>query len=109
MKKLLVILSLVLILSTILSLTVFAQAQQEQEQVQSTCQGCEICNPTSEETSDEMPPMKVKIDGAAFFSSLALMGKGMIGIFVVTLVIVGVVVVLNWHGKSLEDRKNKNQ
>ena len=105
MKKLLVILSLVLVLAAILSLTVFAQAQ---EQEQSPCQGCEVCNPTGEDSIDEMPPMKIRIDGAAFLSSLVLMGKGMIGIFVVTLVIVAVVVILNWHGKSLEDRRNKN-
>ena len=105
MKKLLVILSLILVLAAILSLTVFAQAENEEN----PCQGCEICNPTSTEVNDEMPPMKVRIDGEAFLHSLGLMGKGMIGIFVVTLVIVGVVAILNWHGKTLEDRKNRNQ
>ena len=58
--------------------------------------------------NDEMPPMQVKLDGDSFLYSLGLMGKGIIGIFVVTLVIVGVVAILNGHGKSLEDRqKNK--
>ena len=57
--------------------------------------------------NDEMPPMEVKIDGKAFLNSLGLMGKGMIGIFVVTLVIIGVVAILNWHGRSLENRRKK--
>ena len=104
MKKLLIVLSLVLMLTLMLSLTVFAQAEKSQN----PCEGCEICNPETE-VSDEMPPMKIRIDGEAFLYSLGLMGKGMIGIFVVTLVIVGVVAVLNWHGKTLEDRKNNRQ
>lgn len=59
--------------------------------------------------NDEMPPMNVRIDGKAFLNSLGLMGKGMVGIFVVTLVIVGVVAILNWHGQSLDNRKSKKQ
>ena len=57
--------------------------------------------------NDEMPPMKVKLNGEAFVDSLGLMGKGMIGIFVVTLIIIGVVAILNWHGRSLENRRKQ--
>ena len=57
--------------------------------------------------NDEMPPMEMKINGDAFVESLGLMAKGLIGIFVVTLVIIGVVAILNWHGRSLDRRKNK--
>lgn len=59
--------------------------------------------------NDEMPPMEVKFDGKAFTQSLGLMGKGMIGIFVVTLVIIGVVALLNIHGRSLERRNSNKQ
>ena len=57
--------------------------------------------------SGEMPPMEIDFNGENFVESLGLMGKGMIGIFVVTLVIIGVVAILNWHGRSLERRNNK--
>lgn len=56
----------------------------------------------------EMPPMEFKINGGNFLTSLGYMGKGMVGIFVVTLVIIGVVATLNWHGRSLEKR-NQNK
>lgn len=104
MKKLLLIISLALVLCTLLCVTALAT-----EEVINTCIGCEVCNPTSTEVNDEMPPMKVQINGAAFVESLGLMGKGMVGIFVVTLVIIGVVAILNWHGKTMDDRKNKKQ
>ena len=55
----------------------------------------------------EMPPMDFDINVDNFVESLKVMGKGMIGIFVVTLIIICVVAILNWHGKSLEKRKNK--
>lgn len=58
--------------------------------------------------NDEMPPMEFKINGGNFVTSLGYMGKGLVGIFVVTLVIIGVVATLNWHGRSLEKR-NKNK
>ncbi len=104
MKKLLMVLSLILMLAVVFSLTVFAQA----EKTQNPSEDYEISN-LNAEADDEMPPMKIRIDGKAFLNSLGLMVKGMIGIFVVTLVIVGVVAVLNWHGKTLDDRKNKRQ
>ncbi len=55
----------------------------------------------------EMPPMEFDFNGDNFVTSLGYMGKGMIGIFVVTLVIIGVVAILNWHGRSLERRNSK--
>lgn len=60
------------------------------------------------EESGEMPPMEFKVNGSNFLTSLGYMGKGMVGIFVVTLVIIGVVAILNWHGRSLEKR-NQNK
>lgn len=102
MKKLLVILSLALVLCSLFALCVSAT-----EEAVNPCEGCEICNPQEGGSMDEMKPMEFKIDFDAFVNSLGLMGKGMIGIFVVTLIIVGVVAILNWHGKSLEDRRNK--
>lgn len=104
MKKFLLIVSLIAVLSSLFCIT--ALATDKVTENSSTCQGCEICNPTPE-VEEEMPPMKVKIDVDAFVSSLGLMGKGMFGIFVVTLVIIGVVATLNWHGKSLEARNEK--
>ncbi|MBO5312503.1 MAG: hypothetical protein J6B29_00920 [Clostridia bacterium] len=101
-KKLLIVFALALVLVSVLSVTVFAQTD-------SVCQGCEVCNPTQDQADGEMKPMKIKFDGKAFIESLGLMGQGMLGIFVVTLVIIGVVAILNWHGKSLEDRQNKNK
>ncbi|MBO4983600.1 MAG: hypothetical protein J6D23_06030 [Clostridia bacterium] len=102
MKKLLIVLSLILMLTLMFSVTVFAQAENAQNSDQAyEAEGSDT------EVNDEMPPMKIRIDGKAFVHSLGLMGKGMVGIFVVTLVIVGVVAILNWHGKTLEDRKNK--
>ena len=59
--------------------------------------------------SGEMPPMEFSFNGDNFVTSLGYMGKGMVGIFVVTLVIIGVVAILNWHGRSLERRNNKNR
>ena len=58
-----------------------------------------------------MKEMEFEIDGETFQSfleSLGYMGKGMFGIFVVTLVIIGAVAILNWHGRSLE-RRNQNK
>ncbi|MBE6674263.1 MAG: hypothetical protein E7596_04050 [Ruminococcaceae bacterium] len=110
MKKLLLVISLALALCAVLGITALAAEEEKTpNELPSTCIGCEVCNPTSEEVNGEMPPMKVQINGEAFVDSLVLMGKGMVGIFVVTLVIIGVVAILNWHGKTLDDRKNKNQ
>lgn len=44
--------------------------------------------------------MKFGIDVNAFLETLPLMGKGMLGIFVVTLVIVGSMMILNKMGSS---------
>ena len=57
--------------------------------------------------SGEMPPMEFEINGGTFVDSLSYMGQGMLGIFVVTLVIIGVVAILNWHGRHLEKKYNK--
>lgn len=57
----------------------------------------------------EMPPMDFDFNGDNFVQSLGYMGKGMVGIFVVTLVIIGVVAILNWHGRSLERRNNNRK
>ena len=106
MKKLLVTLSLTVILALVLSLAVFATGDKAEAQ-NNACAGCEVCNPTKVEM-DEMPPMEFELDGEAFLESLGYMGKGLVGIFVVTLVIIGVVATLNWHGRSLEKR-NQNK
>ena len=60
----------------------------------------------------EMPPMDFSFDDETldnFTTSLGYMGKGMVGIFVVTLVIIGVVAILNWHGRSLEKRNERKE
>lgn len=88
MKKLLVTLSFVLILCSMFALSVFAE---------------------SGSSMDEMKEMNFSWNWDGFVNSLGLMGKGMLGIFVVTLVIIGVVAILNWHGRSLEKRNNKKE
>lgn len=88
MKKLLVTLSFVLILCSMFALSVFAE---------------------SGSSMDEMKEMNFSWNWDGFVNSLGFMGKGMLGIFVVTLVIVGVVAILNWHGRSLEKRNNKKE
>ena len=93
MKKILVFTLILLVLVSTMALSVFAQATEASGEGQNAM--------------DEMPPMEIHIDGEAFVDSLGLMVKGMIGIFVVTLVIIGVVAILNWHGKTLEDRNNR--
>ena len=104
MKKLLLIISAIAVLCALFAVNVFAA-----EETKSTaCQGCEVCNPSEGVSMDDMPEMKFEVDGEAFLDSLGYMGKGMLGIFVVTLVIVGVVAILNWHGRSLE-RRNQNK
>ena len=94
MKKLLIILSLALVILCTLSVPVMAAAENTEQ--------------SAEPDIDNMKEMEFDIDGEAFVDSLALMGKGMFGIFVVTLVIIGAVAILNWHGRSLE-RRNKNK
>ena len=88
MKKLLVTLSFVLILCSMFALSVFAE---------------------SGSSMDEMQEMNFSWNWDGFVNSLGFMGKGMLGIFVVTLVIIGVVAILNWHGRSLEKRNNKKE
>lgn len=102
MKKLMVLVSLIAVLCLILCMPVLAT-----EEVKDPCAGCEICNP-EEIKMEDMPEMVFDINGAAFVESLGYMGKGLVGIFVVTLVIIGVVAILNWHGRSME-RRNKNK
>ena len=97
MKKLLIILSLALVILCTLSLPVMATAENTEQ--------------SAEPSIDNMKEMEIAIDSEsveAFVNSLGLMGKGMFGIFVVTLVIIGAVAVLNWHGRSLE-RRNQNK
>ena len=51
----------------------------------------------------------MKIDFEAFLETLPIMGKGMLGIFVVTGVIIGIVYLLNKAGKKLDEiAKKKN-
>ena len=88
MKKLLVTLSFVLILCSMFALSVFAE---------------------SGSSMDEMKEMDFSWNWDGCVDSLGFMGKGMLGIFVVTLVIIGVVAILNWHGRSLEKRNNKKE
>ena len=105
MKKLLAIISIVVLLCLSFALTALADentaqeaaAQQTSEEKQSN--GSDI---------DNMKEMEFEIDGESFLESLGYMGKGMFGIFVVTLVIIGAVAILNWHGRSLE-RRNQNK
>ena len=94
MKKLLIILSLALIILCTLSVPVMAVAENGEQ--------------SAEPSIDNMKEMEFEINGEAFVDSLVLMGKGMFGIFVVTLVIIGAVAILNWHGRSLE-RRNQNK
>ena len=93
MKKILVFALMLLVLVSTFALCVLAESTEASGEEQNAM--------------DEMPPMEIRIDGEAFVNSLGLMLKGMIGIFVVTLVIIGVVAILNWHGKTLEDRNNR--
>ena len=95
MKKILIFTLVLLVLASALTISVFAQAESTETSGE------------EKNAMDEMPPMEFHIDGEAFLVSLGLMAKGMIGIFVVTLVIIGVVAILNWHGKTLEDRNNR--
>ena len=94
MKKLLIILSLALVILCTLSVPVMAVAENGEQ--------------SAEPSIDNMKEMEFEINGEAFVDSLVLMGKGMFGIFVVTLVIIGAVAILNWHGRSLE-RRNQNK
>ena len=105
MKKLLTVICLVSLLCMALAISVFAADTTAAEK--SACEGCEVCNPKEEASIDEMKEMEFDLDGDAFVDSLSYMGKGLVGIFVVTLVIVGVVAILNWHGRSLERRNSK--
>ena len=93
MKKILVFALMLLVLVSTFALCVLAESTEASGEEQNAM--------------DEMPPMEIRIDFEAFVNSLGLMLKGMIGIFVVTLVIIGVVAILNWHGKTLEDRNNR--
>ena len=105
MKKLLLIISVIAVLCALFAVNAFATAEGT---TTTACEGCEVCNPSEGASMDDMPEMKFEVDGGAFVDSLEYMGKGMLGIFVVTLVIVGVVAILNWHGRSLE-RRNQNK
>ena len=105
MKKLLAVVSLMLLLCSLFAFTVLAT----DESLPNACAGCEVCNPSEEANIDDMPEMEFKVNGSAFVDALGYMGKGMLGIFIVTLVIVGVVAILNWHGRSLEKRNNNKE
>ena len=99
MKKILVVLSLFVLLCTLLTTGVVAT---EAAATGTETTGAEAGTTEQGSAMDEMPPMEFEIDGEAFVDSLSYMGQGMLGIFVVTLVIIGVVAILNWHGRHLE-------
>ena len=99
MKKILVVLSLFVLLCTLLTTGVMAT---EAAATGTETTGAEASTTEQGSAMDEMPPMEFEIDGEAFVDSLSYMGQGMLGIFVVTLVIIGVVAILNWHGRHLE-------
>ena len=97
MKKILAVLLVALIVCSAFALTTFATESKAAD------------TGTKEEPSIEnMKEIEFEIDGEAFVDSLEFLGKGMFGIFVVTLVIIGAVAILNWHGRSLE-RRNQNK
>ena len=101
MKKILVVLSLFVLLCTLLTTGVMAT---EAAATGTETTGAEAGTTEQGSAMDEMPPMEFEIDGEAFVDSLSYMGQGMLGIFVVTLVIIGVVAILNWHGRHLEKK-----
>lgn len=47
--------------------------------------------------------MKLSFDINAFLATLPIMGKGMLGIFVVTIIIIAVMMILNSLGSSNKD------
>ena len=51
----------------------------------------------------------MKIDIANFITSLGIMGKGMLGIFIVTAILVISIYVLNFIGRKLQSKKNNNE
>lgn len=106
MKKILVVLSLFVLLCTLLTTGVMATeaAATGTETTGAETTGAEAGTTEQGSAMDEMPPMEFEIDGEAFVDSLSYMGQGMLGIFVVTLVIIGVVAILNWHGRHLEKK-----
>ena len=104
MKKILSILSLFVLLCALLTTGIMAT---EAAATGTETTGAEAGTTEQGSAIDEMPPMEFEIDGEAFVDSLSYMGQGMLGIFVVTLVIIGVVAILNWHGRHLEKKYNK--
>ena len=48
----------------------------------------------------------MKIDIANFITSLGIMGKGMLGIFIVTAILVISIYVLNFIGRKLQSKKD---
>ncbi len=97
MKKFLSVLLAALIICSVFTLTAFASQDKSAD-----------TGAKEEPSFEDMKEMEFEIDGEAFVDSLEFLGKGMFGIFVVTLVIIGAVAILNWHGRSLE-RRNQNK
>ena len=97
MKKILAVLLVALIVCSAFALTAFATESKAAD-----------TGAKEEPSIENMKEIEFEIDGEAFVDSLEFLGKGMFGIFVVTLVIIGAVAVLNWHGRSLE-RRNQNK
>lgn len=97
-KKIFVLLVLILMLTCAFAQNVFAEAAATDEFI---CD-CPTCNPT-EEAEDEMPPMDFKFDVRTLGSSALIMGKGMLGIAIVTAIIIAIVMLLN---RITSDKKN---
>lgn len=51
----------------------------------------------------------MNIDVANFIESLGIMGKGMLGIFIVTAILIISIYVLNFIGRSIQRKKDDNE
>ena len=51
----------------------------------------------------------MKLDIANFVTSLGIMGKGMLGIFIVTAILIISIYLLNFIGRKIESKKNDNE
>lgn len=101
-KRLLTLFVLVLMLACVFAQGVFASEVAGDTTAEESVCDCPECHPS--EVEAEMPPMEFKFDIESLGSSALIMGKGMLGIAIVTAIIIAIVMILNVATSGKKDK-----
>ncbi|MBQ7906822.1 MAG: hypothetical protein IJ309_02495 [Clostridia bacterium] len=102
-KKILLVISMVLALASVFSMVAFASTPECTHVDVNTDNVCDIC-----QSALNTKQMEFKFDPNSLGNTVPILCTGMLGIFIVTTIIIGIVILLNTI-LEIVDKKRKNK